>query len=492
MYYIGIDLGTSAVKLLLVDEEGSITSTVSKSYAVEYPRPGWSQQNPADWWEAVTAGARELMVGVDTAQVRAIGTGGQMHGLVALDVAGEVIRPCILWNDGRTDEEVCFLNETIGRERLSELAGNIAFAGFTAPKLLWMRKHEPDNFARIAHIMLPKDYLTFRLTGEFATDYSDASGTLLLDVEHRCWSAEMLEICGVSEAQMPRLMDGAEAVGTLSAAAAQELGLPAGTVVAAGAGDNAAAAVGCGAVAAGSCNISLGTSGTIFIPSDGFRVDAHNALHSFDYVEGRYHLMGCILSAASCSGWFVGDVLKAEGFDAEEAASDPAVATVDLPYFLPYLMGERSPHNDTAARGAFVGMRADTSRAQMVRAVREGVAFAIRDCVEVARSEDIRIERSTLCGGGSKSALMRQTLANVLNIELDLPETEQGPGYGAAMLAMVAAGDAPSVEACVGRIVRTRGSVVPDPQAVAVYEERYQIWRQMYPALKPIYRQMAR
>lgn len=302
----------------------------------------------------------------------------------------------------------------------------------------------------------------------------------------------MLEICGVSEAQMPRLMDGAEAVGTLSAAAAQELGLPAGTVVAAGAGDNAAAAVGCGAVAAGSCNISLGTSGTIFIPSDGFRVDAHNALHSFDYVEGRYHLMGCILSAASCSGWFVGDVLKAEGFDAEEAASDPAVATVDLPYFLPYLMGERSPHNDTAARGAFVGMRADTSRAQMVRAVREGVAFAIRDCVEVARSEDIRIERSTLCGGGSKSALMRQTLANVLNIELDLPETEQGPGYGAAMLAMVAAGDAPSVEACVGRIVRTRGSVVPDPQAVAAYEERYQIWRQMYPALKPIYRQMAR
>ena len=202
--------------------------------------------------------------------------------------------------------------------------------------------------------------------------------------------------------------------------------------------------------------------------------------------------MGCILSAASCSGWFVGDVLKAEGFDAEEAASDPAVATVDLPYFLPYLMGERSPHNDTAARGAFVGMRADTSRAQMVRAVREGVAFAIRDCVEVARSEDIRIERSTLCGGGSKSALMRQTLANVLNIELDLPETEQGPGYGAAMLAMVAAGDAPSVEACVGRIVRTRGSVVPDPQAVAAYEERYQIWRQMYPALKPIYRQMAR
>lgn len=491
MYYIGIDLGTSAVKLLLVDGEGSIARTVSKGYAVEYPHPGWSQQDPDAWWEAVVEGVHELTTGIDTAQIRAIGTGGQMHGLVALDAAGKVIRPCILWNDGRTEEEVRYLNETIGRKRLSELTGNIAFAGFTAPKLLWMRRHEPENFARIAHIMLPKDYLTFRLTGEFTTDCSDASGTLLLDVEHRRWSAEMLEVCGVSEAQMPRLMDSAEAVGTLCADAAEELGLPAGTVVAAGAGDNAAAAVGCGAVATGSCNISLGTSGTVFIPSDGFRVDAQNALHSFDYVEGRYHLMGCILSAASCSGWFAGDVLKAEDFDAEEAGSDPAVATIDLPYFLPYLMGERSPHNDTAARGAFIGMRADTTRAQMVRAVREGVAFAIRDCVEVARGEGIRIERSTLCGGGSKSALMRQILANVLDIELDLPETEQGPGFGAAMLAMVAAGDAPSVEACAAGIVRMRGSVTPDPGARAAYEERYRVWRQIYPALKPIYRQMA-
>lgn len=492
LYYIGIDLGTSAVKLLLVDGEGSIVNVVSRSYKVDYPHPGWSQQNPKDWWDAVVEGVHELTAGIDASRVRAIGTGGQMHGLVALDAAGEVIRPCILWNDGRTEEEVQYLNEQVGRERLSELTGNIAFAGFTAPKLLWMRKHEPKNYERVAHIMLPKDYLTYRMTGEFATDYSDASGTLLLDVKHRCWSAEMLEICGVNRAWMPRLCDSAEAVGALSDVSADALGLPSGVVVAAGAGDNAAAAIGCGAVAAGSCNISLGTSGTIFIPNDSFRMDGQNALHSFDYVEGRYHLMGCILSAASCAGWFMGEVLQADDFDAEEAELSPAVATPDLPYFLPYLMGERSPHNDTTARGAFVGMRADTTRAQMVRAVREGVAFAIRDCVEVARSEGIDIRASTLCGGGSKSALMRQMLANALNMRLDLPKTEQGPGFGAALLAMVATGDAPSVETCASGIVRMRGSVAPQEEAVGAYEARYGVWRQLYSALKPIYQQMLR
>lgn len=490
MYYIGIDLGTSAVKLLLVDEAGKIENVVSKSYEVEYPQPGWSQQNPEDWWSAVVTGVRELTAGIDPAEVRGIACGGQMHGLVALDGGGAVVRPCILWNDGRTEEETRYLNDEIGREHLTELTGNIAFAGFTAPKLLWLRKHEPENFARIAHIMLPKDYLTYRLCGVFATDYSDASGTLLLDVKNRAWSAEMLKVCGINEDMLPALHDSAEAVGHLSAQAAQELGLGEHVVVAAGAGDNAAAAVGCGAVAAGSCNISLGTSGTIFIPSDGFRVDAQNALHAFDYVEGRYHLMGCILSAASCAGWFMGDILRAEDFDAEEAGTDASEAPADLPYFLPYLMGERSPHNDTAARGAFIGMRADTTRAQMVRAVREGVAFAIRDCVEVARGEGIDIRRSTLCGGGAKSALMRQMLANVLNMELDLPKTEQGPGFGAAMLAMVACGDAPSVEACAAGIVDVRDTVRPDAAAVAAYERRYRIWCQMYPALKGIYQQL--
>lgn len=492
MFYIGIDLGTSATKLLLTDENGTIANTVSKSYDVEYPKPGWSQQNPEDWWGAVVAGVHELVAGIDVAQVRGIGTGGQMHGLVALDANNTVIRPCILWNDGRTEKEVTYLNETIGRERLSKLTGNIAFAGFTVPKILWMQKHEPENFKRIAHIMLPKDYLTFRMTGQYATDYSDASGMLLLDVEHRCWSAEMLDICGISEAVMPTLYDSAAAVGTLSESAAAELGLPAGVVVAAGAGDNAAAAIGCGVVTDGSCNISLGTSGTVFIPSDTFKVDAKNALHSFDYVEGQFHLMGCILSAASCSAWLMDNVLKSSDYAGEDAPIDAASASADLPYFLPYLMGERSPYNDVTARGAFIGMRADTSRADMVRAVREGVAFAIRDCIEVAREQGIVIRDSSLCGGGSRSELMCQILANILNIELKMPETVQGPGYGACMLAMVAAGDKPSVRECAQAIVKTKATIAPDAAAVSGYEARYQIWRQMYPALKPIYQQMAK
>lgn len=490
MYYIGIDLGTSAVKLLLVDGEGVIVNTVSKTYDVEYPHPGWSQQNPGDWWDAVRAGVAELVADIDTSQVRGIGTGGQMHGLVALDVQNEVIRPCILWNDGRTAEEVTYLNETIGRSKLSELTGNIAFAGFTAPKLLWMQKHEPENFARIAHVMLPKDYLTFKLTGKYATDYSDASGMLLLDVKNRCWSAEMLKICSINEAQMPTLYDSAEAVGTLTPEAAQALGLPEGVVVAAGAGDNAAAAVGCGAVSAGSCNISLGTSGTIFIPSDTFRVDEKNALHSFDYVEGTYHLMGCILAAASCSSWFIEGILGTTDYADQETPEDARRASLDLPYFLPYLMGERSPHNDTAARGAFIGMNAASTRHDMVRAVREGVAFAIRDCVEVARAQGINPDHSTLCGGGAKSENMRTILANVLNIELNLPTTEQGPGFGAAMLAMVACGDKPSVAACSQEIVSIRSTIKPEPELAQAYDVRYRVWKQMYPALKPIYAQM--
>lgn len=492
MYYIGIDLGTSAVKLLLMDERGGIANVVSKSYPVAYPHPGWSEQNPEDWWRAVREGVPELLAapGVDASQVRGIGCGGQMHGLVALDAQDEVIRPCILWNDGRTEDQVRYLNEEIGRNRLSALTGNIAFAGFTAPKLLWLREHEPENFARIAKIMLPKDYITYRLTGAFVTDVSDASGMLLLDVEHRCWSKEMLDICGMAEGQLPVLHESYEAVGTVRPEVAASLGLPAGVTVAAGAGDNAAAAVGCCAVGTGTCNISLGTSGTVFIPSEHFRVDPVNALHAFDHADGTYHLMGCILAAASCSGWFVGDILRAEDFDAEEVAIAPEPAPTDLPYFLPYLMGERSPHNDAAARAAFIGIRADTSRADLVRAVREGVAFAIRDCVEVARTQGIAPDHSTLCGGGAKSAFMRQLMADVLNMRLDLPETEQGPGYGGAMLAAVACGDWPSVQACAADLVRIRSSVKPRPDHVAAEERRYRIWRELYPALKPIYHQL--
>ena len=300
-YYIGVDLGTSAVKLLLMNDKGAIEKIVSREYPLYFPRPGWSQQNPEDWWNGTVEGIRELISGIDGNLVAGISFGGQMHGLVILDEADQVIRPAILWNDGRTAAQTDYLNQVVGKEALARNTANIAFAGFTAPKLLWVREQEPENFARIAKIMLPKDYLAYRMTGVFCTDYSDASGMLLLDVKNRCWSEEMLKICGVRKEQMPRLYESYEKVGTLKPEVAGQLGLSCDCLVAAGAGDNAAAAVGTGTVGEGKCNLSLGTSGTIFISSDNFRMDSHNALHAFAHADGHYHLMGCMLSAASCN-----------------------------------------------------------------------------------------------------------------------------------------------------------------------------------------------
>ena len=487
MLYIGIDLGTSAVKLLLMDGEGTIRNIVSKEYPLEFPKPGWSQQNPEDWRKAVLEGIPELLAGFDASQVAGIGAGGQMHGLVALDRDDHVIRPAILWNDGRTAKQVDYLNNVVGREKLSKLTANIAFAGFTAPKLLWMRENEPELFARIAKIMLPKDYINYVLTGVHCSDYSDASGMLLLDVEHRCWSQEMLDICGVTEEQMPRLFESYEAVGTLKPEVAQKLGLSPNVVVCAGAGDNAAAAVGTGAVGAGACNISLGTSGTIFISSDKFGVDPHNALHAFAHADGCYHLMGCMLSAASCNKWLMEDIFRTKDYGREQKDISPDRLGNNHVYFLPYLMGERSPINDTNARGTFVGMTMDTSRSDLTQAVLEGVAFAIRDSFEVAKSLGIEIQRSKICGGGAKSPLWKTIMANVLNIRLDVPESEQGPGMGGALLAMVACGLYPTVAHACAKLVRTAETVEPDPGLAARYEARYQQFRTIYPALRDVF-----
>ena len=319
MYYIGIDLGTSSTKMLLLDEQGVIHAEVSHDYPLEFPQPGWSQQDPADWWQAVKKGMPQLLKGIDAASVAGIGVAGQMHGLVVLDENDNIIRPAILWNDGRTAKQVDYLNEEIGRDKLSKLTANIAFAGFTAPKILWMQENEPENFARIAKIMLPKDYVNYLLTGVHACDYSDASGMLLLDVEHKCWSKEMLEICGVQERQMPKLFESYECIGTLKPEIAAELGLPETVKVCAGAGDNAAAAVGTGVVGQGGCNISLGTSGTVFISSKSFGVDDTNALHAFAHADGGWHLMGCMLSAASCNKWLLEDIFKTNDHAAEQA-----------------------------------------------------------------------------------------------------------------------------------------------------------------------------
>ena len=487
--YIGIDLGTSSVKLLLVAEDGSLLGSATEEYPVFYPKSGWSEQNPEDWYAAAVRGVKKLLGNNDAAAVRGIGFGGQMHGLVALDESGAVIRPAILWNDGRTQKETDWLNTAVGKETLSAETANIAFAGFTAPKILWMRENEPENFARIAKIMLPKDYLAWRMTGVHCTDYSDASGTLLLDVKNRKWSGAMCEACGVRKEWLPRLFESYEKVGTLLPAAAAEFGLSPDTVVCAGAGDNAAAAVGTGTVTDGACNISLGTSGTVFIARDAFSVDPANALHSFCHANGKYHLMGCILSAASSNAWWSGNILKTDDYDGEQAGLEALLGKNDV-YYLPYLMGERSPHNDVNARGAFIGMRADTGRGRMTLAVLEGVAFALRDCVEIAKAGGAEIRETRICGGGAKSALWRRIVADVLNIPVVRPVLEEGPSLGGAMLAMVACGAYASAEEAAARIVRVRDVTPPDPGEAEAYEKKYRVFRSLYPALKDAFAAM--
>lgn len=485
MLYIGIDLGTSAVKLLLMDERGTIQKIVSKEYPLFFPRPGWSEQKPEDWYSQSIEGLKELLDGSDKAQVAGLSFGGQMHGLVLLDKEDRVIRPAILWNDGRTEEETDYLNRVIGKDKLSEYTANIAFAGFTAPKILWVKKYEPGNFGRIAKIMLPKDYLAYRISGTFCTDVSDASGTLLFDVKKKCWSKEMLDVCDIKESQLPRIFESYEVVGMIKPELAKELGLPDSVKIAAGAGDNAAAAVGTGTVGEGGCNISLGTSGTIFISSEKFAVDQNNALHTFAHADGHFHLMGCMLSAASCNKWWMENILRTEDYQAEQAGIEkPGKNNV---FFLPYLMGERSPHNNPKARGLFIGMTMGTSRTDMTQAVLEGVAFGLRDSFEVAKSLGFHVERTRICGGGAKSPLWRQNIADVLNIKVDILENELGPALGGAILAAVACGEYKNVKEAAGRIVRVVDTVTPLPENVECYERQYGRFRQIYPAVKKLF-----
>ena len=487
MYYIGIDLGTSAVKLMLTDARGRICGVVSREYPIFFPHDGWSEQSPADWRSAVLDGMRELIRDTDKREIAGIGVAGQMHGLVILDDDDSVIRPAILWNDGRTEKEVAYLNDTIGKEKLLKWTANIAFAGFTAPKLLWLRKNEPDCFHRIAKIMLPKDYINYVLTGEHCTDFSDAAGTLLLDVEHRLWSREMMDVCGVSEKMLPRLCESFQVIGTLKPDIAAALGLPPDVKVCAGAGDNAAAAIGTGTVGDSSCNISLGTSGTIFLSTSSFHPLNCGAIHSFAHADGGYHLMACMLSAASCLKWFQEDILSTADYGGEQARIRRNALGRNRVFFLPYLMGERSPINDAGARGVFLGMSMDSGRADMLQAVLEGVAFALRDSLDIMRGLGIDISSSRICGGGAQSRLWAEILSNVLGLELCRVNTDQGPGLGAAMLAMTACGEYESVASACESIVRVTERIQPDERLTSLYNERYGVFRRIYPACKEIF-----
>ena len=492
MYYIGVDLGTSSVKLLLMDDDGNIVNTVTKEYPISFPKPGWSEQNPMDWYEKTVEGIKELISNIDSSKVAGISFGGQMHGLVILDENDNVIRPAILWNDGRTTKECDFLNNKYGKDKLTNNTANIAFAGFTAPKILWLKENEPDNFKKISKIMLPKDYLAYRLSGEFCTDVSDASGMLLFDVKNRCWSEEMLELVGIKKEQMAKVYESYECVGNLTKQAASELGLSTSVKVIAGAGDNAAAAVGTGTVGDGKCNISLGTSGTIFIASKNFSVDDNNALHSFAHADGYYHLMGCMLSAASCNKWWLDDIIKDKDYQKEQAEITDDKLGNNKVFYLPYLMGERSPHNNSLARASFIGMTMDTTRSDMTQAVLEGVAFAIRDSFEVAKSLGIKIDRTKICGGGAKSPLWIKIIANVLNVKVDILEKEEGPSLGAAMLAAVGTKRFEDVSEAVDTIVKVVDTIEPDKAIAQRYEYKYNQFKKIYPALKPVFYEIAR
>lgn len=490
MLFVGIDLGTSSVKLLLMDEKGNIKKVAVREYPLHFPKPGWSEQNPSDWYEQTMDALHELLSDCDRSQVAGISFSGQMHGMVILDDKDQVIRPAILWNDGRTTEECDYLNNVIGRKKISEYTANMALTGFTAPKVMWVKKHEPENYNKIAKLMLPKDYLAYMLSGVHCTDVSDASGMLLFDVQHKCWSKEMLEIVGLKESQLAKVFESYEAVGTIKAEIAAELGIPATCKIVAGGGDNAVAAVGNGTVGHGMCSLSLGTSGTVFIATKEFAVDDNNALHSFAHADGSYHYLGCMLSAASCNKWWMDEIIRTKQY-AEEQKGITKLGENNV-FFLPYLMGERTPHNDPNARGAFIGMTLDTSREDMTQAVLEGVTFALRDAFEITKSLGMKIERVRILGGGAKSPLWCKIVANVLDVKVDKVNSEEGPAFGAAILAAVGCGVYGSVKEAADQLIQIVSTTDQDPAIVERYNEKYNIFKGLYPALKDMYQQMAK
>lgn len=473
-YFIGIDLGTSAVKLILTDEKMNIINTISKEYPLDFSANGKSEQNPLDWWDAVLDGLNEITADMDKSNIAGIGVGGQMHGLVMLDENDKVIRPAILWNDTRTGKQTDYLNNEIGKEKLQALTGNIAFAGFTAPKILWVKENEPENFARCKRICLPKDYINYMLTGVFATDVSDASGMLLFDVENKCWSAEMLDICDITEAILPTVYESYEPIGKVKA----ELGFGDNITVCAGAGDNAAAAIGTNTILNGQCNISLGTSGTVFIPTDNYVKTVNPALHSFCHANGKYHLMGCILSAASANKWLVEELFDTDDYNKNITELNAENADNQI-YFMPYLAGERCPHNDADIRGAFLGLSHDTKRTDLQTALFEGVSFAIKDCIDLVPN---KIEKATVCGGGTKSKLWMQVLANVLDIEISIINNE-GPALGGAILAA----KANDIETDISNNILY--SVKPNKALAEIYSRKYNKFKKLYPALKDYYKE---
>jgi xylulokinase len=479
---IGVDVGTSGTRALAVTTEGRLVAEATRPHELLTPRPGWTEQHPAEWWDACRAALAEVAAAAG-GDVVGLGLAGQMHGSVFLDGAGEVVRPALLWNDQRTADQCDEITERVGAERLLELAGNPALTGFQAPKIVWLREHEPDAYARVASVLLPKDYVRFMLTGERATDASDASGTLLLDVRARDWSDEILEALEIPRAWLPRVFEGPSVTGTLRDEVASELGLPEGLPVAAGGGDNAAAAVGVGVVREGSVSTSIGTSGVLFAHRDAFTPDPSGRVHAFCHaVPGAWHLMAVTLSAGGSLSWW------RERFDADFAELVDEASGVEPGaeglVFLPYLTGERSPHLDPRARGAFVGLTLRHSRAHMTRAVMEGVAFSMRDGLEVMRGLGTPDEDMRAVGGGARSPLWLALQADVYGRSVRRTEVDEGPAYGAALLAGVASGALADVEEARAQVRLRAEMTEPDPARVARYDELYAVYRSLYGSLR--------
>lgn len=487
---LGLDVSTTATKAVLMDEGGEVRAVGASEYPYETPRALWSEQDPALWWDATQAAIGAALEGarVDGDAVVAVGLTGQMHGLVALDAEDRVLRPAILWNDQRTGAECDRIRELVGRERLIAITGNDALPGFTAPKILWVRDHEPEVWTRIAHVLLPKDLVRLRLTGERAVDRADGAGTILFDLAARDWSAEILDALGIDPGWLPTTFEGPAVTGSITEDAAELTGLRAGTPVVAGGGDQAAAAVGVGSVEPGVSSLSLGTSGVVFTTTEDPTVEPQGRLHAFCHsVPERWHLMGVMLSAAGSLRWYRDALAPGVGFDdlVGEAAAVPAGCGGLL--FLPYLTGERTPHPDPLARAAFVGLTVSHTRAELTRAVLEGVAFGLRDSLELLRGIGVEPPgeiRAT--GGGIRSALWRQILADVLGAAIVTTSTAEGAAQGAATLAAVGAGWFESVQDACRALVRVGDPTQPSPDAGA-YVEAYARYRELYPALAPTF-----
>lgn len=483
MYYIGIDIGTSSVKTIVIDEEGNTVKSISREYPIYYPRPLYAEQDPEDWWQQTKSALGEVLRDIDRKKVKAISLSGQMHGLVVLDKEDDVIRRAILWNDGRTEEECRYLNDDIGRDKISKYTGNIALTGFTAPKLLWLKKNEPMNFNKIEKIMLPKDYLAYKLSGVFASDFSDSSGTLYLDVKNKEWSEEMLEIIGITNKQLPKLYNSYDVIGSIKENLAKEFDLKNDVKIVIGGGDQSLAAVGGGIVGDNACSISLGTSGVVFANTDQFILDDQNRLHSFCNANGKFHVMGVTLAAAASLKWWIEEIGNSKDYDlfigeAEDCGIEKEV------YFLPYLMGERTPHNDPYAQSLFMGMNMTTKRGDMTRAVLEGVAFSLRDTFEIMKDMGINISEITINGGGAKNEFWCQIIADVLDVKVKKVNSNDGPAYGGAILAAVGDGLFSTVDEACEKFIKTTKTIDPNKENIERYNQKYNVYKSLYPKMK--------